>query len=731
MPAAIQPARIVFDAEGLPSAPDYADRYHGEAGAIAQARGVFLRGLGLLPGPDEGPPAWAGRSRHVLLETGFGLGQNFLACWAAWRADPQRPQRLVYLGLERHPPLPADLARALAGAGHAADQVEALLRAWPPASAGWHRIDLDGGQVLLQLGFGEAEALARELLATVDGLLLDGFAPSRNPEAWSPGLLRALARRCRPGARAASWTFARAVRDALSEAGFEVARRPGFASKRDRLEAVYRPVHVPPRPPGLPQGAADGIEPIRPAARSARAPAAAAAPPEAPGPAGQPPAGRPAAPPALAVPASAPAAGRLSSDRRALIVGAGLAGCAAAWALARAGWACTVVDAAAQPAAGASGNPAGLVHATFSPDDGLHARAHRAAALRMAQVAAPWLAAGRVRGALDGFLRLEPRLDGASAAAQRARAGLPATVLDWLDGPQAAARCGLPLATSGEPPPGAWCYPQGGWLAPAEVCAAFLADAAPGAVQFVGSQRVARFAPVGDEGAGWRLLDPQGGEIGRAPVLVLAAAGALPGLLRASLGEAAAAALGPLGQVRGQLSAWPLPPGLPVPRCALSGAGYAMPPIEGWLWTGATSQHDDPEPALRQADHAHNRARLAGLLGCAPEALGPLEAARGRVGWRATTPDRLPWVGALPRAGAGSGPVPRSPAHWPRWTGPGTGVYLLGGLGSRGLTWSALAGELLASWVAGEPAPVEQTLVEALDPARRLLRDTALRLALG
>ncbi len=667
MPSPLQAAHIVDDAEGLPSAPDYGDRYHGRAGGRAQARAVFLRGLGLLPEPGEGPPAWAGRPRHVLLETGFGLGQNFLSTWAAWRADPQRPQRLVYLGLELHPPRPQDLARALAKAGHPADCVAALLAAWPPASAGWHRIDLEGGRVLLQLGFGDALTLARGLPATLDGLLLDGFAPDRNPALWSPELFQALARRCRPGARAATWSIARPVREGLAAAGFTLMRRPGFDGKRDRLEAVYQPRHHAPAPPGRP--GADRHD---------------------------------------------------GTARRALIVGAGLAGCAAAWALGRAGWACTVIDGAAHPAAGASGNPAGLMHATFSPDDGLHARAHRAAALRMARVAAPWLASGRVRGALDGFLRLEPRLDAASATAQRSRAGLPAELLDWLDGPQAAAASGLPLAVPGQAPPGAWRFPQGGWLAPAEVCAAFLADAAPGPVQFLGGRPVARFEPTDD--GGWRVLDPQGREIDRAPVLVLAAAGALPALLGASLGEAAAAAPGPLGRVRGQLSAWPLPPGQPGPRCALSGAGYAMPAIEGWLWTGATSQHDDPDPALRATDHAHNRLRLAGLLGCTPEAVGPLEAARGRVAWRATTPDRLPWVGALPRAEAGPGPAPRGPAHWPRWCDARGGVYLLGGLGSRGLTWSALAGELLASWVSGEPAPVEQALVEALDPARQRLR---------
>ena len=71
---AIVPARIEFDADGLPYAPDFGDRYHPRIGALAQARHVFLAGNDL-------PARWAGRERFTVLETGFGLGNNFLATW--------------------------------------------------------------------------------------------------------------------------------------------------------------------------------------------------------------------------------------------------------------------------------------------------------------------------------------------------------------------------------------------------------------------------------------------------------------------------------------------------------------------------------------------------------------------------------------------------------------------------------------------------------------------------
>ena len=73
--------------------------------AWAQAQRVFVRGNGL-------PGRWQHSQRFVILETGFGLGNPFLATWAAWRADPDRCDRLVFISIEKHPVLRPDLARA-------------------------------------------------------------------------------------------------------------------------------------------------------------------------------------------------------------------------------------------------------------------------------------------------------------------------------------------------------------------------------------------------------------------------------------------------------------------------------------------------------------------------------------------------------------------------------------------------------------------------------------------
>src|SRR3970282_665743 len=90
------PARLAFTEKGVPYSEAFGDLYHSAAGGPAQARHVFLAGNRL-------PERWAGRSRFVILETGFGAGINCLATWQAWRRDPRRCARLHFVSIEKHP----------------------------------------------------------------------------------------------------------------------------------------------------------------------------------------------------------------------------------------------------------------------------------------------------------------------------------------------------------------------------------------------------------------------------------------------------------------------------------------------------------------------------------------------------------------------------------------------------------------------------------------------------
>ncbi|HUQ27218.1 MAG TPA: bifunctional tRNA (5-methylaminomethyl-2-thiouridine)(34)-methyltransferase MnmD/FAD-dependent 5-carboxymethylaminomethyl-2-thiouridine(34) oxidoreductase MnmC [Usitatibacter sp.] len=225
-------ATLARSGDGTAFSDEFQDVYHSTHGGLAQSRFVFLAGNGL-------PERWRGRDSFVILETGFGLGLNFLAAWDAWRADAARPRRLHFISLESRPLEAKDLSAALASFAELAPLSRALCGAWPPPLAGFHRIHFDGGNVILTLLFGDAMSVLPQVVGTADAFFLDGFSPAKNPGIWSPEVVRELARIAAPGATLATWTVAGGVRAALTDAGFALEKRTGFAGKREMLAGRF------------------------------------------------------------------------------------------------------------------------------------------------------------------------------------------------------------------------------------------------------------------------------------------------------------------------------------------------------------------------------------------------------------------------------------------------------------------------------------------------------------
>lgn len=310
---------LAFDATGAPFDPVYRDVFRNRAGAWSESEAVFVDGC-------RARERWRRAERFCVLELGFGLGVNFLATLATWRADPARCRALHFVSVEAHPLSREDLARGLASLPDRglANDIAALLAGWPPALPGLHRLSFAGGAVTLTLAFGDAARTVPRLVVAADAIYLDGFAPSRNPAMWTAALMRALARHARPAARLATWSAAGAVREALAAAGFEVERLPGVGGKRHRIEARWAPRWrswpPPPEPP-------------------------------------------------------------LPARRHAIVIGAGLAGAAVAEGFARRGFAVDLLDARHAPGGEGSLQPVIADHLHLSPDDNPMARLTRAALL--------------------------------------------------------------------------------------------------------------------------------------------------------------------------------------------------------------------------------------------------------------------------------------------------------------------------------------------------------------
>jgi len=631
----VDPAVPAFDAEGTPYSPAYGDVYHSADSGPGQAQHVFVAGSNL-------PRRWARARVFTIIETGFGLGLNFLATWQQWRADPARCERLHFVSIEKHPFDRSALAALHQRYREFAPLARQLQDAWPPLVAGMHRLHFEHGRLTLTLAFADAAEVAPRLRLSADAIYLDGFAPRLNQEMWSAQLLRQLARLARPGATVATYSSAAAVRQALEAAEFTVEKCPGFGRKREMLRGSYTP----------------------------RRP-------------------------------QAGAAGRV--DRRALVIGAGIAGAAVSERLAQRGWRIELIESRAMPAGQPPPRYAGAFHPHVSRDDCFLSRASRNGFLYALR---HWLTLEQSGGALSwahcGLLQLcgdsarEKRMIEAIEAQ-----GFPADYARFLDRSAAEAQAGCTLGSGG------WWFPEGGWMRPVSLVAAQLAAAGAALSARFG----ARVETLSHCDGQWQALAVDGKLIAAAPVLVLANSNDMTRL---------APVAQPLQQTRGQVSYVPVEnPG--APRVVLTGSGYVLPAVDGVLVTGSTYDRndDDPEPQLR--GHESNLLRLAQLL---PEARVVADAAalEGAVGFRCSAPDHLPLVGALPDvsaarahkaalSGAQLKDLPRCP-----------GLYCASGYASRGLVWAALAGELLASLIEDEPLPLEAGLADAMDPGRFVLK---------
>lgn len=605
---------VEWTEDGTPRSPRFDDVYRPASGGLEQARHVFMQGCGL-------PHAWRGQTHWRVLETGFGLGLNFLAAWRAWKDDPDRPGILHFVSIEAFPVSAADLLRSAAAHPELGPLARELASRWWGLMPGFHRLAFEEGRVLLTLCISDVQVMLREQDFRADAVFLDGFNPQLNPEMWELATLKAIARLCRRGTRIATWTVAGEVRRNLAQCGFQVEKAPGLPPKRDCLRGVYDP-----------QWEVKGLT----------------------GPARV-------------------AAGRCT------VIGAGLAGAAVAASFARRGWAVQVLDAAASPASGASGLPAGLLAPHQSPDDNLLSRLSRAGVRMTLQQAEALLPSGQdwaLTGVLEnrlGDLRQPPDGDQigvwtrAAGAAQRTAAGLP-------QGAQA------------------WWHEKAAWLRPQALVRALLQHTN------ITRQGHARVHRLQWHGGSWRVFGEADHLLAESDLVVVAAALDSAALVPRPL---------TLHPVRGQVS-WSheVPHTVPFP---LNGNGHFLPRVplpggEGWL-TGSTYGRGDTLRDERTADHAANLQRLELLCPSAAQALRPQfesGAVQAWTGVRCASSDRRPLVGLIE---------------------PGLAVSTA--MGSRGLTFCVLCAELLAARLHGEPLPLPRKLAEALGAERQMAGRTS------
>ncbi|TQV67771.1 bifunctional tRNA (5-methylaminomethyl-2-thiouridine)(34)-methyltransferase MnmD/FAD-dependent 5-carboxymethylaminomethyl-2-thiouridine(34) oxidoreductase MnmC [Exilibacterium tricleocarpae] len=672
-------ARITWDAAGQPVSADFDDVYFSRADGLAETRHVFLHHNHLARRWRDLPAEKNGS--FTIAETGFGTGLNFLAAWMLWQQAAPPSWQLHFISVEKFPLADVDLSRALHLWPSLQPLAEQLLAAYPPApTRGFHRRHF--GPVTLTLIIDDAAAGLAELLAAdhraveqpaapVDAWLLDGFAPAKNPQMWSPALFDLIGRLSAPGTTAATFTAAGVVKRGLQDAGFDIEKVAGFGRKRDMLRARFRARALP--------------IPEQPAA-----------------------AGK--APPGMAWPVVHSRDRVAAAARSALVIGGGLAGCHSARALARRGWQVTLLEQYPHLAGGASGNPQGVLYAKLSHTRETFSEFNLSALLYAQAFYQPlWQNHGDL-GRQCGVLQLaySETVEHQHRALAH-RFGEYRRFLRRLPAEAASTLAGTLLNC-----PGLY-FPAAGWLKPAAVCRQL---AAHPKITVLTDCRVESLQRSGEH---WVALDRGGHEKARAAVAVIASAhhGRQFDQTRYL----------PLRAIRGQVSYLPATAGTETLATVLCGKGYIAPAAGGQHCLGATFDLREATADLRPADHRRNLdnfAAVAPALHAAGMAREPHTLA-GRVGFRCATPDYLPVVGPVPRLADfldlyaplrrnARADIAAPGRYWP-------GLYVNLGHGSRGLCYTPISAELLAGLITAQPAPLPRPVRQALHPARFIIRD--------
>ncbi|GAB5381626.1 MAG: bifunctional tRNA (5-methylaminomethyl-2-thiouridine)(34)-methyltransferase MnmD/FAD-dependent 5-carboxymethylaminomethyl-2-thiouridine(34) oxidoreductase MnmC [Aliiglaciecola sp.] len=666
----LRPAQITFNTEGTPVASDFDDVYFSNHNGLEETRYVFIQNNNLL---DRWKPHT--NSCFVIAETGFGTGLNFLATWQAFMSQgiknthqEKANHRLHFISVEKFPLQKHDLMAALAKWPELGIHSEQLLAQYPDLVEGCHRLEFEHGKVILDLWFGDAADVFRNIHnfqdGQVDAWFLDGFAPSKNPDMWNDNLFQQMARLSKVDATFATFTAAGFVKRGLANQGFNVNKVKGFGKKREMLTGVFTQHDVP----------------RQTAQYFYRNP--------------------------------------LITDKKALnvaIVGAGLAGANIALSLIQRGCKITLICEEDEVSQGASGNPQGGFYPQLNAQ--LNITSH-------IQALSFGFAKRRYQRLLDdgfdfahqwcGVLMLAFKDEVLARQQKLLKSCLwPDTLISARSPEQSSKLAGLHLPYHG------LFVEAGGWLSPPQLVKQLICCAQSiGECEVFTGQHIDEMTPNSlDDGQGWSL---KLGQQSRSFDSVVIATGA-------NTHKIAAAQHLPFNLVRGQVEAIPSTPPLSNLKTVLCHKGYLTPQYEGFHALGSTYIKRDTNIEYRAEEQDINLATHQASLAQTDWANLLEGKGLGRAAIRCGLPDHLPVVGALFDQAVQKVQFTDLYKALPLRAYPiaedKNGLYIFTGLGSRGLTTAPLMAEVLASQMTQQPLPLPNRLLRALNPNRFLIKD--------
>ena len=630
------------------------------------------------------------KTHFVVGEIGFNSGLNFLATWRQWQQAAVNNARLDYICVEPNPPNRSELRQALALWPELSQYTNALLEYYPALlHKGFHQLLLDDRQInftlivnSFNLGLEQLQQSSHPLFAkplcSVDTWYYENIGPSETLNFEPQILLRTMAKLSHPNSVFNSNNTDSSTQNQLGQAGFEVT-----SLEPNRLSATLKKIPSKPQREDFIEGAYNA----------------------------------PFAPPWNV---SQDDSETPSGPRTLTVIGGGIAGCHSARALALRGYEVTLIEQEPELANQGSGNPQGVLYGKLSPREETLAE-FNISALAFGQRAyqALW-ASSAAFGAQCGVLQLahtpkEQKLH----EALRVRYGDNSELVQFLSATQASEIAGIDIPHSG------LFFPEAGWVNPKVLCQ-HLANHPN--ITIKRSTKVCALKRAGNQ---WQTLDAQGEILSSSTSLLIATAGHARHFPQTQHL--------PLKPVRGQVTYLAASDASRKLKTALCSEGYIAPadPLSNSHCIGATFDVKAPfHPEgtnTQQSDHLENLDKMDGPTPALEGALGLAQHRReidklsGRAAYRCTTPDYLPIAGPAPKYATfledyqllrknAKSSIPRAGSYWP-------GLFLNVGHGSRGLTYAALTAELVAAQIDGNTPPLPRHLIQALSPARFIIRD--------
>ena len=657
----IQHAKIHFNQENTPISDKFDDVYFSNQDGLSESHYVFLEGNQLWE-------RWVHyqEAHFVIAETGFGTGLNFFAVTTLFREFrqkyPDSPlKRLYFISFEKYP-LPLDaLEQAHLAYPQFSCLAQHLQQRWLNPIQGCYRFHFD--ETTLDLWFGDvAENLPQlgdYMNSKIDAWFLDGFAPSKNPDMWNEHLYQQMFRFTKLQGTFATFTAASAVRKGLENAGFNIKKRKGFGKKRECLSG--QKTHEKPTALSAPwfQGQPANLK-----------------------------------------------------EQDIAIIGGGIASLCTAISLVKRGAKITIYCEAEQTALNASGNKQGAFYPQLSDDNERNIRFYIHAFAYGHQF---------LQWAIQQQIEFEHEFCGVALCAYNEKAesklnkiaelNLPSDLYQSLSQSELSEKVGLPL------PFGGAFIPQGAWLAPRQLVQHTFAFLEKQGVQIKTLQKVTALSQTEN---GWQITTAENKTFCH-EVVVLANGHKLT--------EFEQTQKLPLYPVRGQVSQIPTSANLLKLKTVLCYDGYLTPVDQAKTshCIGASHVRDNATREFSLTEQQENQQKIQQNI---PEDWTKEVDTSGnlaRIGVRCSVRDLTPMMGAVPHFSAQQAqyqnlfnlrrrkqPIEQA-ENYPN-------LYLIGALGSRGLTSAPFLGETLASLIYGEPLPMSEDLIHNLMPNRSWVR---------